>query len=162
MRLEEIRRVAISVTLAVIALWSLLSLQQTEALLAPISVITAEWTSASAAWLGLDVAREVTVLRHADGFVCEVGLTCTALVPLLLLATVMFASAATAGRRIVGIAIASVLLCVVNQIRLTNLVWLGVHQDLRFDVMHTTVWPMALAAVCIAYWLAWKRVCSRS
>jgi len=157
MRNEPYRRVAATVALTVVALWALLRIPQAEAVAVPFSLLTAEWTAAELGWLGVPVARELTILRHADGFECDIGLACTVLIPLLLLAAAVSASGGRPMRRVIGVLGAALMLLIVNQIRLTSLVWLGVHREAWLDPAHSILWPLALTASCVVYWRSWMR-----
>jgi exosortase/archaeosortase family protein len=143
---------ALAGTLA--GLWLTFRFAPLAALLEPLTVLTAAATAQLLAVLGLPVARELNVLVHAGGFACEIDLACTALVPAALLTAALLTWPRPWPARLAAVAGGVVWLELVNQLRLTSLVWVGVHAPAGFDVLHRWVWPALLALAAAGYFCA--------
>lgn len=128
---------------------------------APFTVLTAQWTAFMLAAIGLPVMREAATLVHAGGFACEIDVACTALIPAVLLAAPMAVLRATPRARLMGIILGTLLVVLVNQLRLVSLVWLGVHAPGYFDVAHNLLWPVLLILTGSGYGLIWLRATRR-
>jgi exosortase/archaeosortase family protein len=105
--------------------------------------------------------REAATLFHAGGFACEIDVACTALIPAVLLAAPMAVLRATPRARLMGIILGTLLVVLVNQLRLVSLVWLGVHAPGYFDVAHNLLWPVLLILTGSGYGLIWLRATRR-
>jgi exosortase/archaeosortase family protein len=129
-----------------------LELGSVSAALMPLAVLTAQWTSVWLDWLGLPVVRSTIELRHASGLVCELGPSCTALPPLALLATAIATSTLPGRRKVLGLLGGTVLMILLNQIRLISLFWYGLHSPEWLDPLHDWAWPALLVGSGVLYW----------
>lgn len=127
----------------------------------PFAVLTARWTATWLSWLGTPVSQDTIELRHAGGFACDLDPACTALVPLLLLATAIVTSALSSSRKALGLLGGAAMMLLVNQVRLTSLVWYGVHAPQWLDALHDWSWPALLVSCGVLYWTLLHRGWSR-
>ena len=153
-----LRRLAQSLSAALAVLWLLALTPAGDFLLAPLNIWTAQATAAMSAAVGLPLIREGTVLVHASGFACLISFACTAVIPVALLAAAIGPWPASRRRRAIGIAIGALLLLLVNQLRLTSLVWVGVYAPEYFDVAHAWVGPSLLTVTTAGYWFVWSMI----
>jgi exosortase/archaeosortase family protein len=151
----------VALGLALAGLWAVELLPAARGMLAPLELATAQLTAAMLGWIGLPVAREATMLVHAEGFACEIYHTCTALVPVVLLVAAIAPWPAERRARILGALVGAVLLVFLNQARLVSLVWAGVYAPEAFGVAHTIAWPALLVLATAGYWLAWVKAAHR-
>ncbi len=154
-------RVVVALGLALAGLWAVELDPAARGILAPLELATAQLTAAMLGWIGLPVAREATVLVHAEGFACEIYYTCTAFIPVVLLVAAIAPWPTQRPARILGALVGAVLLVLLNQARLVSLVWVGVHVPEAFDVAHTVAWPALLILATAGYWLAWVKAVHR-
>ena len=122
-----------------------------------------QWATAGAAQaalsaLGTPFERQGDLLRHAQGFVAQVDLDCTALwlAWLLIGGLVLFG---LTGRRpphrlMPAMALGAAMILVVNQLRLVAMLWLGVHAPQQFGWVHEWLSPLLLVALGGGY-VAW-------
>lgn len=112
--------------------------------------VTTAWAQATLAWLGTPLSRQGDLLRHADGFVAQVDVSCTAALPAVLLALalgVAGALRATAPRRIaLAIGLGALAVVLANQVRLVAALWVGVHAPAHFHWVHVAAGPLLLVA----------------
>lgn len=158
---RETQRVLVSLGVTLVGLWMIVDHPLTGLVLLPLNVLTAQWTAAWLAAIGLPVVREITVLGHASGLAFEIHHTCTALLPLSLLAAAVMPRRVSRKVRLLGFALGAMLIVVVNQIRLVSLVWLGVHVPGWFDAAHVWLWPVLLTGATAGYWLIWSKAARR-
>lgn len=128
---------------------------------APLTVRSAQLTASMLAAIGLPVMREAATLIHVGGFACEIDVTCTALVPVVLLTTAIVLLRATPRAHFLGILIGMLLMVFVNQLRLVSLVWLGVHVPGYFDVAHSLLGPVLIILTGAGYGFIWSRATRR-
>jgi len=157
----EAGRVVVALGLALAGLWAVELHPAARGMLAPLELVTAQLTAAMLGWIGLPVAREATVLVHAEGFACEIYHTCTAFTPVVFLVAAIASWPAPRRARILGVLVGAVLLVLLNQARLVSLVWAGVHVPHVFGVAHTMAWPALLILATAGYWLAWAKAVHR-
>jgi exosortase/archaeosortase family protein len=157
----EVWRVAPALAFALACVWAVELHPAASGMLAPLNLLTAQLTAVMLGWIGVPVAREATVLVHAQGFAAEIYYACTAFTPVVLLVAAIAPWPAPWRARILGALVGAVLLFFVNQARLVNLVWLGVYAPERFDVAHTLAWPALLVLATAGCWLAWVRAVRR-
>jgi exosortase/archaeosortase family protein len=151
---------AVMLGATIAGLWLLLAYPPVVEWSAPFNVLTAEVTARLLAVFGLPVAQELTVLRHAGGFACEIDTACTALVPAGLLSAALLAWRRSWTARLAGVGVGILWLTLFNQLRLMSLVWLGVYAPVWFDPIHLWLWPALLVLAAAGYghvWLRWAR-----
>lgn len=106
---------------------------------------------AALARLGTPLTREGDLLRHADGFVAQVDVSCTAAWPAMLLTLALGVAAALGRTELTRLGLAIVfgtmIMALVNQLRLTAALWVGVHAPAHFHWVHAAAGPLLLVAV---------------
>jgi exosortase/archaeosortase family protein len=150
-------RVAVLVLLFV----ALHTLLEWRALDGPLLALNAATADAAMTWLalaGVPLAREGTLVMHAQGFATEVHQVCTLLLPAALLAAgIAMHPHGRAGRKLAGILLGVVVVALVNQCRLAGVIWVGVQAPGLFGVVHGWLAPAWLVALTTAYGWAWTR-----
>jgi len=98
-----------------------------------------------------------TVIRSSR-FALDVQNGCNGVEATILLAAAILAFPATLRSRLIGLAIASVAIELLNLVRLSTLFWLGEHHRRIFDFFHVAVWQslIILAAISIFVLWSWK------
>ncbi len=98
-----------------------------------------------------------TVMR-SPRFALDVQNGCNGVEATILLAAAILAFPATLRSRLIGLAIASVAIELLNLVRLSSLFWLGEHHRRIFDFFHVAVWQslIILAAISIFVLWSWK------
>jgi exosortase H (IPTLxxWG-CTERM-specific) len=98
-----------------------------------------------------------TVMR-SPRFALDVQNGCNGVEATILLAAAILAFPATLRSRLIGLAIASVAIELLNLVRLSSLFWLGEHHRRIFDFFHVAVWQslVILAAISIFVLWSWK------
>jgi exosortase H (IPTLxxWG-CTERM-specific) len=98
-----------------------------------------------------------TVIR-SPRFALDVRNGCNGVEATILLAAAILAFPATLRSRLIGLAIASVAIELLNLVRLSSLFWLGEHHRRIFDLFHVAVWQslIILAAISIFVLWSWK------
>lgn len=157
---RELQRVTYCVAATSLGLWGTSGFPQTEQALLPFSLATARWTELSASWLGVGVTREGTLLSHRSGFASEIDYTCTALVPVALMAAALLATSAQWKGKLFGIAYGVLLIVFLNQVRLASIIWVGAEAPALFGLVHGWLWPVALIVAIGTYWWMWRRMTS--
>jgi exosortase/archaeosortase family protein len=157
----EVWRVAPALAFALACVWAVELHPAASGMLAPLNLLTAQLTAAMLGSIGVSVAREATVLVHAQGFAAEIYHACTAFTPLVLLAAAIAPWPVSRRARILGALVGAALIFFLNQARLVSLVWLGVYAPERFDAAHTMVWPALLVLATAGYWFAWAKAARR-
>lgn len=114
--------------------------------------------TASAAVLRLwdgGVEAAGTVIR-SPGFALDVKNGCNGIEAVILLAAAILAFPATLRSRLIGLAIASVAIEILNVLRLGTLFWLGEHHRSVFDLFHVAVWQSLVILAAISMFVLWS------
>ncbi len=119
---------------------------------------TAEATFQVLGWLGIDVAREATVLYQPGGFAYEIYYRCTGFLPAALLATAILVSPGDWRRKLIGLAVGVPLIGLLNLARLVHLFAIGVTRPELFDLAHGVLWEGAMMVAVVGLWQAWERL----
>ena len=106
--------------------------------------------------LGFDLQIHNTILYSTD-FTIKIIDECTAIGPILLLIGAISGYPASTIRKLVGIFAGSLMLFVLNQIRIVNLVWIEMHYPGLLDFAHLVVWQGIVVMVAIVFWFSWSR-----
>jgi exosortase/archaeosortase family protein len=106
-------------------------------------------------WVGMDAAREGSVVFHPAGFAYQISKGCTGFVPAALLATAVGAYPAASRRKLAGLLLGVPLILGVNLARLVHLYYLGVYQPRWFPLAHGIVWEGIIALAVLGSWLGW-------
>lgn len=118
-------------------------------------------TAATTHWslnaIGLPAALDGTTLHHPTGFGIQIGYRCTVLIPALVLAAFLIALPMPAGKAIAGVALGTLLLAVLNSLRLIGLYYLGVYSPWQFAFAHEWIGEGLMAVATIAFLFFWSR-----
>jgi exosortase H (IPTLxxWG-CTERM-specific) len=101
------------------------------------------------------VATVGTVMR-SPRFALDVRNGCNGVEATILLAAAIFAFPATLRSRLIGLAIASVAIELLNLVRLSSLFWLGEHHRPIFDFFHVGVWQLLIILAAISIFVLWS------
>lgn len=93
----------------------------------------------------------------SPAFAVDIRRGCDAVEPSALCIAAVLALPVAFWRRLVGIAVGTLLLMVVNQIRIVSLYYVGARWPAAFEVMHLDVWQAAFILLVIVYWAVWAR-----
>lgn len=88
-------------------------------------------------------------------FALEVQHGCNALLPTALFVSAVLASPVGLAAKIPGILIGSILLMLMNLVRLVSMFYAGVYIPSYFDAMHAHVWPAIFVSLSLLLWLVW-------
>lgn len=146
----------------VVALTVFYSRPELHRVLDPVERATARATEALVAATGLEVERRGTVLRHPEGFACEIYHRCTGIPVAALLAAGLWALPGSRRSRIAGAALGTALILAVNLARLVHVYSLGVRRPEAFAAAHGIYWETAMVLLVVAFWAVWTRTSGRS
>lgn len=96
-----------------------------------------------------------TVMRSPQ-FALDVRNGCNGVEAAILLAAAIFAFPATLRSRLIGLAIATVAIQLLNLVRLSSLFWLGEHHRRIFDFFHVAVWQSLIILAAISMFVFWS------
>ncbi len=91
----------------------------------------------------------------SNQFSISVKRGCDALEPIALLVTAIGSFPVSVIYRLQGVLIGSVLLLVLNQLRIISLYFIGIHYPDLFTMMHVDVWQSVFIIVAVALWISW-------
>lgn len=96
-----------------------------------------------------------TVMRSQQ-FALDVRNGCNGVEAVILLAAAILAFPATLRSRLLGLAVASVAIELLNLVRLSSLFWLGEHYRPVFDFFHVAVWQLLIILAAISIFILWS------
>jgi exosortase/archaeosortase family protein len=118
--------------------------------------MSAELSAASLRLLGENaIALENELL--VPGFTLSIWEACDVVQPLGIFAAAVLASPVAGGLRLIGVLGGTLLLFLLNQMRILSLYFTGIHHPAAFDAMHTEVWQGLFIVVSLALWLLWAQ-----
>jgi exosortase/archaeosortase family protein len=123
--------------------------------------VTADLTAMGLSALGISHFQHGTVLFQPDGFAYEIYYRCIGCVPVIVLATGIFAWPASSGDRLLGLGAGIPLLLGLNIARLLHLYYIGVNHAEYFWLAHRVVWEAALLLTTLLFWALWVRWVAR-
>ncbi len=133
-----------------------------ETVLGPLLGGLTEWTAgatfAALGRLGVDAARDATVLYQPGGFAYEIYYRCTGFLPAAFLAAIILASPGGWRRKLIGLAVAVPLILALNLVRLVHLFAVGVARPELFDLAHRVLWEGVMMVAVVGLWQAWDRL----
>lgn len=141
----------ICVAMALVELWP-----QSEKWLATISSFTTVVTASLIEFSGMDVVRQGTWLDHSSGFGLDIGLGCTALLPIAVIVVFMLAAEQSKRSMMAGVLFGCVFALSLNFLRLTALFIVGVKQPQWLDWVHL-VGQLLLTVFTGSFLLVWTR-----
>jgi exosortase H (IPTLxxWG-CTERM-specific) len=96
-----------------------------------------------------------TVMRSQQ-FALDVRNGCNGVEAVILLAAAIIAFPATLRSRLLGLAVSSVAIELLNLVRLSSLFWLGEHYRRVFDFFHVAVWQLLVILAAISIFILWS------
>lgn len=124
-------------------------------LIVPFTEIVARGSAAVLRTVGSGVEAVGTVMR-SPRFALDVQNGCNGVEAMILLAAAILAFPATLRSRLIGLAIASVAIQLLNVVRLSTLFWLGEHHRRIFDFFHVAVWQSLVILAAISMFVLWS------
>lgn len=85
----------------------------------------------------------------------EVTAECTSIVPTGILVSAVLAWPSSRREKLVGVVVGTVLLFVINQIRILTLFYVGTSFPDFLDVAHYIVWQALIVLIALGLWLLW-------
>jgi len=102
--------------------------------------------------------QDITVAGEcifSSGFSIRIARGCDAVEPIALFICAVLAFPAPFTRKIPGIIAGSVLMAILNSIRIVSLFLIGVHFPQLFNIMHLDVWQGLFIFLAIVFWVVW-------
>jgi len=107
--------------------------------------------------LGERATVEGRVVR-TDGFDFKTARGCDAIGAAALVCSLILAFPARARSRLIGAAVCTTILVVVNFLRTTNLAWIGTYHGGLYEFAHRDFWQTVFALLTVALFVAWTRI----
>lgn len=107
--------------------------------------------------VGMDAARQSTIIASPGGFAFDISHRCTGLLPIIFLIVSILLSRGSVRQKLIGIACSIPLVIAINFVRLLYLFYIGVHVPAAFHLMHSVVWQGLMVVVTFSLWLGWIR-----
>jgi len=104
------------------------------------------------------LCQDITVAGEcifSSGFSIKIVRGCDAVEPIALFICAVLAFPAPFTRKIPGIIAGSVLMAILNSIRIVSLFLIGVHFPQLFNIMHLDVWQGLFIVFSIILWVLW-------
>lgn len=98
-------------------------------------------------------ARGTTV--SSSRFSVDIQHGCDAIAPTLLFASAVLAFPAPMVSKVVGVGVGSLILAVINLIRIIALFFTGIYFPKAFEIMHVDVWQPVFILLALTLWIAW-------
>ena len=95
------------------------------------------------------------VIISAQGFSVRVIRECTVVGPVLVMGMGIFSYPASFRRKAWGVVWGTLIMLLVNQIRMASLFFIGIKFPLLLEVTHLVIWQGILIAIGIVIWLIW-------
>ena len=95
------------------------------------------------------------VIISAQGFSVRVIRECTVVRPVLVMGMGIFSYPASFRRKAWGVVWGTLIMLLVNQIRMASLFFIGIKFPLLLEVTHLVIWQGILIAIGIVIWLIW-------
>ena len=105
--------------------------------------------------MGFDVTVDDKSLIAGDGSAIEIERGCDAVEPSALFVAAVIASPVALSARLRAAAIGTLLLLILNLIRVASLFLIRIYYPRAFDVMHLDVWQAVFIFVAILLWAYW-------
>ena len=98
-------------------------------------------------------ARGTTV--SSSRFSVDIQHGCDAIAPTLLFASAVLAFPAPIVSKLIGVAVGSLILAVINLFRIIALFFTGIYFPKAFEIMHVDVWQPVFILLALTLWIAW-------
>ena len=95
------------------------------------------------------------VIISAQGFSVRIIRECTVVGPVLVMGMGIFSYPASLRRKAWGVVWGTLIMLLVNQIRIASLFFIGIKFPVLLEVAHLVIWQGILIAIGIVIWLIW-------
>lgn len=123
-------------------------------LVSPVLKVSAFGASGLLNLFGVDTVAEGYLVKGKE-FKVAVRSGCDPIAPIALMAGAILGFPAPARRKWIGIAVGSILLFVLNLVRVATLFLTGQARSPWFYSLHQEWWPAVFVAVALLFWWAW-------
>lgn len=110
---------------------------------------------------GSDVHVVGNSLVSSAGASIQIERGCDAVEPSALFVAAVLASPVRLGSRLVAAVLGTVVLMVLNLVRVISLYWVRVHYPSAFETMHLDVWQALFIILALALWAVWASRAAR-
>jgi exosortase H (IPTLxxWG-CTERM-specific) len=121
--------------------------------------------NAAASNVLLRVVGQDSVVRGTSissrSFSIDIRRGCDAVEPTALLLAAVLAFPVPFRRKIPGLLLGSLLLALVNLVRIASLFLIGIYFPRTFELMHGDVWQVVFILLAILFWVLWMRWATR-
>lgn len=121
---------------------------------------TARITGSIIRGLGYEATVAGSSIRSSQ-FSIVIARGCDALEPVALFVSAVFASPFPFSGRIIGVLIGTIVLVLINLVRVVSLVFVGIYFPTWLDLMHEQVWQALFILLAIVSWATWVSWASR-
>lgn len=115
--------------------------------------------NASASTIVLNVFGEGAVTRgtavSSSRYSVDIRHGCDAIEPSALFLSAVLAFPARMVTKLPGLLLGTLVLAIVNLIRIVSLFYTGIHYPKWFDMMHQDVWQFAFILLSLTFWVVW-------
>ena len=108
-----------------------------------------------AAPLGIHGQVDGDTIATAAGASVEVGKGCDGLGALLVVTSAILGFPAGWKSRVIGLALGTVAVFLINAVRIASLVWIAVHWPARLQFFHIDIWQPVMMVVSFGLFLLW-------
>jgi exosortase H (IPTLxxWG-CTERM-specific) len=129
--------------------------QVNDYVIVPFTEVVARCSALVLRSVGIGVEVAGTVMR-SPRFALDVHNGCNGVEATILLAAAILAFPATLRSRLIGLAITSVAIELLNLVRLSSLFWLGAYHRRIFDFFHIAVWQSLVILAAISMFVLWS------
>ena len=95
------------------------------------------------------------VIISTQGFSVRIIRECTVVGPVLVMGMGIFSYPASFRRKVWGVVWGTLIMLLVNQIRIASLFFIGIKFPVLLEVAHLVIWQGILIAIGIVIWLIW-------
>ncbi len=121
----------------------------------------AKVSGAILSFLGQDITVAGSSISSSD-FSVNVAPECSGIEPIALFVCAVLAFPAPFLRKIPGIIAGTLLLAILNFVRVINLFLIGVYLPKALDIMHIEVWQGLFIVFAVLFWIVWLRWATQS
>jgi Transmembrane exosortase (Exosortase_EpsH). len=141
---------------AMVVLYAVVALNAVnDAVIIPFTEVVARGTAVLLSGFEKGITTTGTVIR-SPAFALDVRNGCNGVEATILLVAAILAFPASLRSRLIGLGVASVLIELLNLVRLTSLFWLGEHHRAVFDFFHVAVWQLLVVLAAISLFMLWS------
>lgn len=126
-----------------------------ENVIVPFTEHLASWSGHVLRLLGQNVAVAGTTI-YSSGFAVDIRNGCNGVEAILILVSAILAFPSSLQSRLLGILVGSVVLEMLNVIRIVSLYLLGFYNRELFDLFHSAVWQVLIILASVGIFVVWS------